>query len=131
MPRMESSVFYFHLEPPRVLLGAGMYKFTRPQLEEYRNSIIHPKYGKQFRKAHKEVSGKKYEFGGKNYKKIPGGFDGEHENAEFLLYDGIHVGKEFDIPEEFYSERFIDFCFKHYKDLLPVQQWLSELAKRA
>lgn len=130
-PRMESSVFYFHLEPPRILLGVGIYKFTKPQLEEYRNSVIHPRYGKQLTEICKEVSAKGYKFDGKNYKKIPRGFDAENKNAEFLLYDGIHVGKNFDIPDEFYSEKFIDFCFKPYKDMLPVQEWLSELAKRA
>jgi len=131
LPRMESSVFYFHLEPPRISLGVGIYKFTRPQLEEYRNSVVHPKYGKQLSGIYKKVSGKGYEFGGKKYKKIPVGFDSEHPNADFLLYDGTHVGKDFEIPEEFYSERFTDFCYKPFKDMLPVQQWLSELTKRA
>ncbi|GEM_PF-2986954 len=32
--------------------------------------------------------------------------------------------------EVFYSEKFIDFCFRSYKDMLPAQQWLSELIKR-
>jgi uncharacterized protein (TIGR02453 family) len=131
LPRMESSVFYFHLKPPRILLGVGIYKFTKPQLEEYRNSVGHPRYGKQFREIYEEVSGKGYEFDGKNYKKTPRGFDAEHENADFLLYDGLHVGKDFDIPEEFYSEKLIDFCFKPFKEMLPVWQWLSELTKRA
>ena len=130
LPRMESSVFYFHLKPPRILLGVGIYKFTKPQLEEYRNSVVHPRYGKQFREIYEEVSGKGYEFDGKNYKKNPRGFDAEHENADFLLYDGLHVGKDFNIPKEFYSEKLIDFCFKPFKEMLPVWQWLSELTKR-
>ena len=38
LPRMECSVFYFHLEADYIMLGAGIYKFTKPQLVEYRNS---------------------------------------------------------------------------------------------
>jgi uncharacterized protein (TIGR02453 family) len=130
LPRMESSVFYFHLEPDRIMLGTGIYKFTRLQLEEYRNSVVHSRYGKELGKICKELTGKGYDFGGKNYKKIPRGFNGEHENAALLLYDGMHVGKDFAIPKEFYSRDFLDFCLKPFKEMLPIQKWLSELTKR-
>jgi hypothetical protein len=141
------------------MLGAGMYKFTKTQLDEYRNSVVHPEYGKQLSDTYEKLSGKGYDFGGKNYKKVPRGFDPkhkdaelllydgidfggknykkvprgfdpEHKDAELLLYDGIHVGKSFDIPEEFYSKKFVDFCFKPFKEMLPVQKWLSDLSKR-
>jgi uncharacterized protein (TIGR02453 family) len=130
LPRMESSVFYFHLEPDRVMLGAGIYKFTRPQLEEYRNSAVHTRYGKELRSIYENLSGKGFEFGGKNYKKIPRGFDSKHENADFLLYEGIHVGKDYKIPEEFYSRDFIDFCFEPFRVMDPIHKWLFELTKR-
>ena len=130
LPRMESSVFYFHLEPDRIMLGTGIYKFTKPQLEEYRNSVVHSRHGKELGKIHKELKVKGYEFGGKNYKKFPRGFDGEHENAELLLYDGLHIGKDFTIPGEFYSRDLIDFCLKPFKEMLPMQKWLSQLIKR-
>lgn len=130
LPRMESSVFYFHLESEKIILGTGIYKFTRPQLEEYRNSVVHTRYGKELKNIYKNLSGKGYDFGGKNYKKIPRGFDGNHENADFLLFDGIHVGKDYKIPEEFYSGDFIDFCFEPFKEMQSIQKWLSELTKR-
>ena len=130
LPRMESSVFYFHLEPDRIMLGTGIYKFTRPQLEEYRNSVVHSRYGKELSKIYGELTGKGFDFGGKNYKKIPRNFDGEHENADLLLYDGMHAGKDFNIPDEFFSKDFIGFCFKIFEEMLPVQKWLSQLTKR-
>jgi hypothetical protein len=112
------------------MLGTGIYKFTKPQLEEYRNSVVHSRYGKELGKIYKELTGKGYDFGGKNYKKIPRGFDGDHENADLLLYNGVHVGKDFSIPNEFYSKDFIDFCFKSFKEMLSIQNWLSQLTKR-
>jgi uncharacterized protein (TIGR02453 family) len=130
LPRMESSVFYFHMEPDRIMLGTGIYKFTKPQLEEYRNSVVHSRYGKELGKIYEELTGKGYDFGGKNYKKIPRGFDADHENADLLLYNGVHVGKDFNIPDEFYKKDFIEFCFKPFKEMLPMQKWLSELTKR-
>jgi len=130
LSRMESSGFHFHLEMDSLNLGVGLYKFTRPQLEEYRNSVVHPEFGKQLVKAYDEVSKKGYKFGGKNYKRIPGDYDPGHENAQFLLYDGMYAGKKYSIPDEFYSEKLLDFCLEPYRDMLPAQRWLSELAQR-
>ncbi len=131
LARMESSGFYFHLEPDSLALGVGLYKFTRPQLEEYRNSVVHPEFGSQLVRAYDEISGKGYKFGGKNYKRIPGDFDPGHENAQFLLYDGMHAGRNFSIPDEFYSGELLDFCLGPYKDMLPIQRWLAGLTQRA
>ncbi len=112
------------------MLGAGIYKFNKQMLDEYRDSVVHPEFGKQLAKIYNEISGKGYNFGGKHYKRVPRDFDPDHENAEFLLYDGMHVGKKFNIPEEFYSEKLLDFCLEPYKDLLPVERWLAELTQR-
>jgi hypothetical protein len=42
----------------------------------------------------------------------------------------MHVGKDFDIPDEFYSIDFIGFCLNTFKEMLPIQKWLSQLTKR-
>ena len=39
---MENSGFYFHLEPPKLMLAVGMHTFPKPFLEECRNSVVHP-----------------------------------------------------------------------------------------
>ena len=44
-PRMECSGFYFHFEPPNLLLGVGIYRFSKPLLEAYRHSVDDPKTG--------------------------------------------------------------------------------------
>ena len=130
LPRMESSVFYFHLEADHILLGAGIYKFTKPQLEEYRHSVVHHVHGKELAGICEDLTKKGYDLGGKNYKRTPRGFDGEHENADLLLYDGLHGGKELAIPREFYSRDLLDYCLEPYKEMLQLQKWLSRLIKR-
>jgi len=131
MPRMESSVFYLHLEDPTLMLGAGIYKFTKPQLQSYRESLRHPVYGEELSDIVKGLKSKGYEFGGKNYKKIPAGYDESHKNAELLLYDGFYSSKSIKIPGVFFSAGFIDFCFESYKEMLPIQKWLSSLVQRS
>ena len=45
--RMECPGFYFHVEPNMLMLGVGMYMFPKYLFDTYRNSVVHPKYGKE------------------------------------------------------------------------------------
>lgn len=129
-PKMECPGFYFHLEPPKLLMGYGHYMFSKPMLKTYRESVVDKKLGPALADAVKAVS-KKGKIGGKHYKQIPHGFDADHPNAEFLLYNGLHCMNEIKIPAELYSRELVNFCFKWYKSMLPLHKWLADLIKRA
>jgi uncharacterized protein (DUF2461 family) len=127
---MECSGFYFHLEPPNLLMGSGMYMFSKSILKNYREAVVDKKVGANLIHAIQAVS-KKGKLNGKHYKKTPRGFDPDHPNAEYLLYNGLHVMNETKIPDELYSDALVDYCFKWYKDMAPLHQWLVEMANRA
>lgn len=129
-PKMECPGFYFHLEPPNLFLGCGLYMFSKPLLKTYRESVVDKKSGAALVSAIKAVS-KKTKIGGKHYKQTPRGFDSDHPNAEYLLYNGLHVMTETKIPKELFSEDLVDYCFKLYKDMQPLHKWLVEMTKRA
>jgi uncharacterized protein (TIGR02453 family) len=131
LPRMESSVFYFHLEGQNLMLGAGIYKFTKPQLEQYRKSVSGSRYGDELAEIFKTLASKGYDFGGKNYRKVPSGYDANHKNADLLLYDGLYASRDLQIPDEFYSGKLIDYCLGIYREMSALQKWLSELTKRS
>lgn len=128
-PKMECSGFYFHLEPPNLLMGNGMYMFSKSILKIYRDAVIDIKLGADLIKAIKVVS-KKGKLSGKHYKKTPRGFDPDHPNAEYLLYNGLHVMNETKIPDELYSGALVDYCFNWYKDMAPLHRWLVKMANR-
>jgi len=132
-PRMESSGFYFHLEPPDLMLGAGMYMFPDTMLERYRQAVVHPRQGKDLAAIIKSLSGVKgIELGGeKHYKRIPAGYDPGHPNAPLLLHKGLYAGFETSIPEEFYSEALIDYCFERYRLAAPLHKWIMGVVKQA
>ena len=131
-PRMECSGYYMHFEPPNLMLGVGIYKFPKDMLKTYRDSVVDPINGPALQQAIKEVSQqKKYSIGEKHYKRVPRGYDPDHENAELLLYNGLHAGYETDIPQVFYSEDLLDYCFDIYNDLYPLHKWLVEMTERA
>lgn len=129
LPKMECSGFYFHLEPPNLFLGCGIYRLPKPLLNVYRKLVVDKKSGSALAEATKKVS-KKGKISGKHYKKIPRGFDANHPNAEYLLYDGLHAMTETKIPDELYSEALVDYCFKWYKEMVPLHRWLVEMTKR-
>jgi uncharacterized protein (TIGR02453 family) len=130
-PKLECSGFYFHLEPPELMLGVGIYCFSKTLLPVYRDSVVHSKHGPVLVKAIKEVSDKgNYALGGKHYKKTPRGYDPEHKNAELLLYNGFWASSSGKIPKELHSAKILDYCFQRFQDMSPVHKWLVAMTKR-
>ena len=127
MKRMENSGFYFHLDPPNIMAGVGLYMFPKTHLEAYRKSVVHKTLGPKLVKTIKAVEKKGYSVGNKHYKMVPRGFDKEHKLADYLLYNGMVAWQQEKIPDEFYSGKLINYCFNHYKKMLPVHKWLTEM----
>ena len=130
LKRMENSGCYFHFDPPNLMFGVGLYMFPKPHLEQYRDSVVHPKYGPELAKAVKALEKKKYNVGGQHYKRVPRGYDPDHKYGELLLHNGLYAGFETKIPDEFYSAKLVNYCFKHYKSMIPLHKWLLAMTKR-
>jgi uncharacterized protein (TIGR02453 family) len=130
--RMECSCYYFHLDPPKLMLGIGVYLFAKHQLAQYRDSVIHPTYGTSLKAAIDDVSRRgPYAIGGKHYKKVPRGYDAKHKNADLLLYNGLYTMHETDIPDEFYMPAIIEYCFEKWSHMDPLHKWLVPMTERA
>jgi uncharacterized protein (TIGR02453 family) len=126
--RMECSGYYFHLEPPNLMLGGGLYIFPRPLLERYRQAVIDPEYGGKLAAAVKKITARPgFGLGEKHYKRLPPGTDPAHPNAELLLHNGLYAGWETNIPAEFYSSALIDYCWERFRPLEPLHRWLTDL----
>lgn len=127
-PRMECSGYYFHLEPPRLMLGGGIYIFPRPLLERFRQAALDPEYGVALAKAIKKLEARPgFSLDGKHYKRLPPGTDPAHPNAGLLLHNGLYGGWETDIPAEFFSPALIDYCWERFRPLEPLHHWLTDL----
>jgi uncharacterized protein (TIGR02453 family) len=127
-PRMECSGYYFHLEPPRLMLGGGIYIFPRPLLERFRQAALDPEYGDGLAKAIKKLASRPgFSLDGKHYKRLPPGTDPTLPNAGLLLHNGLYGGWETDIPAEFYSPALIDYCWERFRPLAPLHRWLTDL----
>lgn len=131
-PKMESSGYYFHLEPPNLMLGTGIHTFSKTQLKTYRDSVVDPEYGPELEKAIEMTTQQgQYSIGGEHYKRVPRGYDPEDERAGLLLFNGLYAGVETEIPTELYSDKFLDYCLEKYENMIPVHYWLYDMTRRA
>ncbi|MDH4197666.1 MAG: DUF2461 domain-containing protein [Candidatus Aminicenantes bacterium] len=125
--RMEASGFYFHVEPPNLILGGGVYVIPPLLLGRYRKAVVHPRLARDLARiaAGLAASGD-LTIGGTHYKRIPAGFDAGHSNAAFLLHNGLYASWEGPLPEDFYSERLVEFCFARFARMVPLHRWLVD-----
>ena len=125
--KMECSGLYFHIEPKLFFLGTGMYQFTTDQLKKYRELISDPLKGKELNDlVNKLLKNKKFQHGGKTYKKTPRGFDPDYKYSELLLHSGFYVYYESKDFSELTKKDPVSFSYKTFKDMYSVHKWFVE-----
>jgi uncharacterized protein (TIGR02453 family) len=124
--RMECSGFYFHYGEEKLMLGAGIHMFSSDLLRRYRAAVVGKEHGPKLRGAVETVSQKGYAIGVKHYKKVPPGYDASHENAEYLLNNGLTAMVETAIPDQFHTGAIIDYAYNHFTNMYPLHEWLRE-----
>jgi len=130
--KMENSGFYFHLEPERLFLGVGLYKFPRDFLPVYRSAVTHPELGPALEAAVAQVqTHPEYSLGWKGYKRVPRGHDPEHPRSHFLLHAGLGFQYEERLNDRVFSPELIDDVFERFRHMSPVHHWLLDVAQRA
>jgi len=126
--KMESSGFYFHLEPPNVVLGGGMYMIPDAILDRFRRDVVDRKRGAELGRIVEALRARPgLTIEGEHYKRVPAGFDPGHPNAELLKHKGLYAGYEAKIPEELYSSRLVEYCLERYEPVAPLHRWLMKL----
>ncbi|TFG79336.1 MAG: DUF2461 domain-containing protein, partial [Chrysiogenales bacterium] len=127
-PRLDSSSYYFHLEPPTLMLGAGLYVFSRPLLERFRRTVADPEFGPELAAIVSKLTARPgYTLGGEHYKRVPAGYDAAPESAFLLRHAGLYAGCETPIPAELHSPALIDYCWKKFKPMEPLHRWLTAM----
>lgn len=125
--RMESSGFYFHLEPPGVMLGVGLHIFPKNLLDVYRSAVDDGKTGAALTRIIGKIeSTGEYGVGGEHYKRVPRGFDPDHKRGDLLRYNGLAAAIHQKIPKELYSAALVDWYFERYQVMAPLHRWLRD-----
>jgi len=123
--RMECPGFYFHLDSKNLMLGVGLHIFPKELLGPYRDAVVDKKHGPALKKTVNKVNKLGYSVVGKHYKRVPAGYDEFHQNAEFLLYNGLAAMHQSEVSEALLSNRIVEYAFSHFKKMSPIHTWLK------
>ncbi len=127
-PKLANSGFYFHLEPPDLFLGAGMYIFPPTQLRLYRRVAADPEYGQELADIVTHIASKKgYALGGLHYKRVPAGVPADHPRPDLLRHNGLFASCESKIPKELFSEKIVDYCWEKFDHMAALHEWLVSM----
>lgn len=129
-PRMAAPGFYFHLEPPNLMLAGGLYRFTPAQLATFRTQAASPKPGRRLARIVEELGDQGYQIGGLRYQRLPRGFASDSLNAGLLHHDGLHAALHQALPEEIATPALVDWCLERYLPLVPLHDWLTAQVAR-
>jgi len=120
---------YLGMDPTGLALGGGVFSFSKPMREHFRERITTDPWADSFGHAMRLVKKAGFEAKGRDLKKVPAGYDPEHPHVEFLLHNGLYVTREVDMPEEFYTGAFPEYVTRALKPLKPFFEWMREMAR--
>jgi uncharacterized protein (TIGR02453 family) len=119
-----SAGFYFHLEPGRSMVGAGLWMPPRPQLNAIRDAIAEkPKPFLKVVASLKKFGG--LDSDGAVLKRMPRGYDENHAAAKWLKFQSFTAGRR--IPDSAAtSAKLPALLEKEFKGLLSLVRWLNK-----
>jgi uncharacterized protein (TIGR02453 family) len=117
-----SAGFYFHLEPGKSMVGAGLWMPPRPQLNRLREAIVEDPAG--FKRV---VRGLK-RYGGLDDEavltRMPRGFSEDLAAAQWLRYQSFTSGRRLE-DAEVTDEKLPTMLARDFQGLLPLVRWLN------
>jgi uncharacterized protein (TIGR02453 family) len=117
-----SAGFYFHLEPGRSMVGAGLWMPPRPQLNKLRDAIAEDPAG-----FDRVVRGLK-KFGGLDDEsmltRMPRGFSAEHPAATWLRYQSFTSGRLLE-DAQVTGPKLPALLARDFESLLPLVRFLN------
>ncbi|MEN8173146.1 MAG: DUF2461 domain-containing protein [Chloroflexota bacterium] len=125
--KLENPGYYFHLDAENLLLGGGIYQFTKPMLKAYREAVVDPVQGPILAKIITALKTKGYDVGYQTYKRVPRGYSPDHKYAGLLRHSGVTLGKDLGLPEALHTPALMDICFEVYRDAKPIIDWLQQV----
>lgn len=123
--RKEAPGFYVMLRPERIMVGVGLYRFSKQMLDRYRAAVTEEGSGDEFHKIFFDLQRQGYDTGTKHYKRVPRGFEDDQKNAEYLKYNSIHAGIDLeDVKMD--SEKLLQAIVSECKKLSKLHRWLVD-----
>ncbi len=123
----ESPGYYFELRPEQLYLSAGISSFSRKTLNCYREAVANPKSGEKLVAILEKIQeNPDYQVSKEYFKRIPEGYHIQGKKAGLIRFNTLLASIEMPIPPELYNRNLLKVVFQVFKDLSPLQNWLTE-----
>jgi len=118
-----SAGFYFHLQPGKSFIGAGVWMPPRPQLTKLRDAIAEKPqaFGRMVQALPKRFGGLSTESA---LKRIPRGYAEDHPAAKWLKYQSFTTGRSL-TDAQVTSAKLPALLEREYEAMLPLVRWVN------
>ena len=124
------SGFFIRIEPSGVEVYAGKHMFEKQRLQAFRRAVLDDELGSELEKIIDSINGLEgYEIGGIHYKRVPQGYDKEHERSDLLRHNGLWARAPRIGSEILERSEFVDICYEHCAQMAPVHRWLVKVSQ--
>jgi uncharacterized protein (TIGR02453 family) len=111
--------YWFDLMPRSVILAVGLHMIEPKLLDRFREAVLDERRGKKLDTLIKGFEKNRYKLEGQTTKRVPRGYDAEHERARYLKHTGLYMWIETPLPRGSFSQH----CLGHFRRLTPLQGW--------
>lgn len=119
-----SPAFIVRITPDTVLTGVGIYGISGERLTRYRDAVVGGA-GEELASLVTELrrSVRGAGLSEPSRKRVPAGYDAEHQRVNFLLRDGFHISASAPTPASITSSRFASWVVDRLAKYADTQRW--------
>jgi len=128
--KSEGPSFGFHLNANGIGLMAGMFDFSPPILQAYRDAVANDELGSTLEEILDSlIRVGNYEINGEHFKRVPTGYDSNHKRSKLLRHNAFYVHiKEIGL-DALETPKLVEKCFEHFNNMKPVYKWLDDVIR--
>jgi uncharacterized protein (TIGR02453 family) len=119
------SGFHVRLDASGFGVYVGRWHFDRSELEPFRDAVVDEELGTALTGAIETVQAAgDYAVGGEHYKRVPTGYDKEHERADLLRHNGLWAHTSIPDTAVVGKPELVDAIIGHFSDMAPLHHWI-------
>lgn len=118
--------WFIGISPEYFTCGCGVMEFKGQTLVDYRNHVAGPK-GANLSAVLEELKGNGMRIDKPDLKRVPAGFDKEHERGELLKHKKMTVWKDMDDTFTKHNCDLVRTCMAAFKDMKPLYDYLKRM----
>lgn len=130
--KMACSGFYVHIEPTKLVIGAGVYRFESDGMKQYRAAVDDEVRGAELQAIADRLAVSEVHLHGSHYKRVPRGFEKDHPRADLLRHNGLFAIAYEDVPPEaLHTAECVDWMTERLVPVAPLHRWLVDTLEGA